>query len=270
MFDAIQFTARFFPRLKRQLNDARMTISVRQFITQSLRNGLTFAVAFCFFSFVFLEQVNWPLFFCIPVGLLAGYFAFQMHMNLPALAIIRRAREIDNEVLFAARFLLIKLNSGRPLFNALIETSQSYGVAAKYFKEIVDDINFGTPIENALQRTIETSKSRYFKKVLFQISNALKIGVDVSQNLQLVIKEIEDEQALEIERYSKKLASIALFYMLVAIVMPSLGLTIFIVLASLINLPLNQSIYGIMIGFVVIVQLFFMSIFRQIRPSINI
>jgi pilus assembly protein TadC len=155
------------------------------------------------------------------------------------------------------------------LFNALIEVSQSQGVAAKYFKEIVDDINFGTPIEQALNNAMEGSPSKYFKKVLFQINNALKVGIDVTQNLDIVLKEIEEEQQLEIERYGKKMNSMALFYMLLAIIMPSLGMTMFVVVTSLLSIDIGWPIYIVILVLIAILQLFFVFLFKQIRPSVN-
>ena len=90
------------------------------------------------------------------------------------------------------------------MLNALIEGSQSYGVSSKYFKEIVDDINLGTPIEKALDNAVKYSPSEKFRKILFQINTALKVGIDVAIPLNNVIEEITEEQLTEIRRYGKK------------------------------------------------------------------
>jgi flagellar protein FlaJ len=164
----------------------------------------------------------------------------------------------------------VKVHSGRPLLNALIEGSQSYGVASKYFKEIVEDINLGTPIEKALDNAVKYSPSDKFRRILFQVNTALKVGIDVSIPLTNVIEEITAEQLTEIQRYGKKLNSLALFYMLLAIVLPSIGMAIFVVVGGLLGLPIDRDIFMVVIGVLVLVQLIFISIFKTSRLSVNL
>ena len=166
--------------------------------------------------------------------------------------------------------MLIKLNSGRPLLNALIETSKGYGVGSKYIKEIVDDIETGNPIEKALEKAMTYSPSEKFRKILFQVNNALKLGIDVTKPLESVIEEITNEQEIEVKRYGRKLNSVVIFYMLLAIVIPSIGMTMFIVIASFINFPIDFKEFLVVIFFIVIIQLVFISAFRAIRPQVNL
>ena len=172
--------------------------------------------------------------------------------------------------MFAGRFLLVKVNAGRPLLNALMEGSQSYGVSSKYFKEIVEDINLGTPLENALENAVKYSPSDKFRRILFQINTALKVGIDVSIPLTNALEEITNEQLTEIQRYGKKLNSLALFYMLLAIVLPSIGMAIFVVVGGLLGLPIDRNIFMVVIGVLVLVQLLFISIFKSTRLSVNL
>lgn len=270
MIDLVHYVYKQFPHLKRDLFAAHLQTTPQDYIRQVLLRSFTYSILLCVLAFFPIASAKLPIVLIVLLFPVIFFFMIAMQMAVPKAMVARRGREIDNEVLFAGRFLLIKLSSGRPLFNALIDTSESYGVASKYFKEIVDDINFGTPIEIALNNAMEASPSKYFKRILFQINNALKTGIDVTQNLELVIQEVENEQVLEIERYAKKLSSIALFYMLGAIVLPSLGMTIFVVVSSLISFQITVGIYAVMLVFIVMLQLFFISVFRQIRPSVNL
>tara|TARA_Y100000310_G_C20619558_1_gene782518 strand:+ start:917 stop:1573 length:657 start_codon:yes stop_codon:yes gene_type:complete len=184
--------------------------------------------------------------------------------------IIQRQKEIDREVLFAGQYLLIKLYSGKPLLNALIDTTKSYGVASKYIKEIVDDVDTGSSIEKALQNAMIYSPSEKFRKILFHINNALRLGIDVTKPLSAVLGEITREQETEIKRYGKKLNTLVIFYMLAAIVMPSIGMTIFIVISSFISFTISISHFLIAIFFIVIMEFLFISLFKTIRPTINL
>jgi pilus assembly protein TadC len=132
------------------------------------------------------------------------------------------------------------------------------------------DIDLGTPLEEALDKATDDCPSKKMRKVLFQINNALRIGIDVTQNLEAVLEEIANEQLVEIQRYGKKLNSLTLFYMLIAVVAPSLGLTMFMVIAGLVSLDVGPSTFFVFAFFLVLVEFMFLSLFKSIRPNVNI
>lgn len=191
-------------------------------------------------------------------------------MNTPSVYIRRREREINKDIIFATHYLLIKIDSGAPLLNAMIDASKSYGVAGKYFKEIVDEINLGKPIEQALEDAAEYNTSKPFKLVLRQILNSLKTGVDVSTSLKKLLDDITKKQQIEIKAYSRKLNSIILFYLIIACVIPSLGIAMFIIFSSLMNLNIELSTLFVFLFFIILIQLFFILVIRSSRPMVDI
>lgn len=241
-----------------------------QFVKKTIELAAMLSIGTLILLFFIFEVMSISLgyFFLLLPLLLGGYFFFLLQS--PKSIISKRKRELDQEVLFAGRFLLVKVNSGRPLLNALIEGSQSYGVSSKYFKEIVEDINMGTPIETALDNAVKYSPSDKFRRILFQINTALKVGIDVSIPLTNVIEEITNEQFTEIQRYGKKLNSLALFYMLIAIVLPSIGMAIFVVVGGLLGLPIERNLFLVVIGVLILIQLIFISIFKTTRLGVNL
>ena len=258
------------PLLKKKLKLARLKQTPEKVIADALRIGLVMALAFTFMGFVFLDQTNRSLGF-LPLIFLGSYFLFYKYKLLAIDArIIKRKKLIDRDVLFSGRFLLVKLNSGQPLINALIDASKSEGTSNSYFKEIVEDIQLGKSVENALADASEFSPSDKLKKILFQISNAIRIGIDVTQFLEATLNDIANDQIIEIERYGKKLNSLTLFYMLMGVVVPSLGLTIFVIVFSLANVAINFTFFAIVLGFLAVLQFIFLSIYKSIRPDINI
>jgi pilus assembly protein TadC len=268
--DIIGFVYGQYPHLKRDLIAAKMRIAPYDFISKNLRMAFMYAVLSAVLIAMPTFKEGWNPFLPVFGFVFVFLFFFMTQMQTPRARMAKRIKNIDNDVLFTGRFLLIKLSSGRPLLNALDDTARSPGYASLHVKEIVDDINFGTPIEEALRMAAETSPSKYMRKILFQIHSAIRVGIDVTSNLQAVLDEIENEQALEIEKYAKKLNTVALFYMIAAVVVPSLGLTIAMVVLALISFPVNAFIYGVMIFFIVIINLFFIMVFRGIRPAVNI
>jgi len=266
----VQRISAFFPQLKKQLRIAHIKSTPQEFIYKDLKFTVPFSVVFTILFFFILDKADKSL-LLLPIGFIVVFimsfgFAF---MKLRGV-ILQRKKEIDREVLFAGQYLLIKLYSGKPLLNAIIDTSKSYGVASKYLKEIVNDIDTGSSLEDALENAMTYSPSEQFRKILFHINNALKLGIDVTRPLSAVIGEIMAEQSVEITRYGKKLNTLIIFYMLAAVVMPSIGMTIFIVLSSFINLNITGVHFIMVLGLITVIQFMFIAIFKSMRPTVNL
>lgn len=258
------------PLLKKQLKIAKINMKPQDFVKDAVKKAITLSAGFTLIIFLIARTANIPL-ITLPVFFVVFVWIF-FNFNLVSIKgkINQRKKEIDKDVLFAGKYLLIKLNGGQPLVNSLLDASKSYGVASIYFKEIVREIELGKSVEEALNEATEYNPSEKFKKILFQINNALKIGIDVTKFLEATLNEIAEEQLLEINRYGKKLNSITLFYMLLAVVVPSLGLTIAIVVISLANVDVNMMMFLICLFFLTLIQVMFLVIYKSIRPNINI
>lgn len=258
------------PWLKKQLKIAKINMQPKDFIQDAIKKAITLSAGFTLIIFLIAKSANIPL-ITLPI-FFAIFMLMFFNFNLVSIKgkINKRRKEIDRDVLFAGKYLLIKLNGGQPLVNSLLDASKSYGVASVYFKEIVREIELGKSIEEALNEATEYNPSEKFKKILFQINNALKIGIDVTKFLEATLNEIAEEQLLEINRYGKKLNSVTLFYMLLAVVVPSLGLTIAIVVISLANIDVTMTMFLICLFFLSLIQIMFLVIYKTIRPNINI
>ncbi|HJO02233.1 MAG TPA: type II secretion system F family protein [Candidatus Woesearchaeota archaeon] len=266
----VQRISTFFPHLKKQIRIAHLKTTPYEFIYKNLKSSLAFSLALTILFFFVADKAGLPL-ILIPVAFIVFFIlVFNFAFLKIKSKIIQRQRKIDQEVLFVGQYLLIMLYSGRPLLNALIDTSKSYGVASKYIKEIINDINTGSSLEDALENAMVYSPSEKFRKILFHVNNALKLGIDVTNPLRAVLEEIATEQNIEVKRYGKKLNTIVIFYMLVAIVAPSIGMTVFIVLSSFIELNINMIHFIIVIMFIAFMQVIFISVFKSIRPAVNL
>lgn len=259
-----------FPHLKRKMLMAKIDEKPEEYLKKKLVASLYVAVGMGVLTFMFADRMEISL-LIVPVSMILWFvIVFWVMVKSVDSQINKRRKEIDKDVLFAGRFLLVKLNSGKSLVNALDDASSSYGVANTYFKEIMKDIQMGTPLEQALEKATTTCPSDKLKKILFQITNALKIGIDVTKIVDSVLDDIAHDQLLEIEAYGKTLSSVALFYMLFAVVMPSLGVSLLIVIASLISLDIGLSAFVIVGFFMIFIEFIFITIFKQIRPDVNL
>lgn len=258
------------PTLKRRLIIAHIKKKPEEYVREKVIAALTLGAGIGAAMFLFGTGVGWNPLVAVGAFFIGTLFFYSILMRSVDVVIKKRAKEIDREVLFAGRFLLVKLNAGSPLVNAMVEASQSYGVASTYFKEIVRDIELGTPLEQAIERASRYSPSENFRRIIFQISSALKIGVDVTQFLEATLDGIADEQLIEIKRYGKKLSGLTMFYMLLAIVVPSLGITLFITIVSFLSVSISLGLFMVLLFFLIVVEFFFITIFRESRPNVNI
>ena len=266
----VQRISSSFPDLKKELRIAHIKTTPQEFVYKSLKFSLPFSLGLTILFFFIVDKAGLPL-ILIPVAFIVIFISVFKFAFLKLKAkIVQRQKEIDREVLFAGQYLLIQLYSGRPILNALIYTSKSYGVASKYIKEIVDDISTGSSLEKALQNAMVYSSSEKFRKILFHVNNALKLGIDVTKPLSSVLDEISKEQEIEIERYGKKLNTLIIFYMLIAVVIPSIGMTVFIIISSFINFSLGLSHFLIAVAFIILMEFIFIAVFRSIRPTVNL
>ena len=257
------------PELKKNLRMARETKTPEDIVREGIKMSGLLTGTTVFLLFLIFQRAEVNLLFLIPTVPAAAWFFFKYRLLAIKAKIAQRRSEIDRDVLFAGRYLLVKLNSGQPLVNALAEAGESYGMANKYFKEIMHDIDLGKPVEKALSEAAEYNPSKKFRKIIFQISNALKIGIDVSKFLEATLDEIVEQQIIEIKDYGQKLNSVTLFYLLIGVVMPSLGMTLLTMGVSVIGVS-DIVFYSISLLGLVVLQATFLVVYKAIRPNLNI
>ena len=271
--DFAWFVLKIFPSIKTNLRIAHYGKTPEKFVKRALR--LSFYAALTFTTmvfFMFAKKVSFPalLALILIVFSVSLVFIALFVIQSPKSAIRKRQREIDKEVLFAGRYLLVKIESGTPLINTLQDASKTYGVSAKYFGEIVHDINTGVPLETALENARTYNSSEKFKRVLWQIVAALKTGSEVTGVLRSTLKTIASEQGIEIKSYGKKLNSLMLFYMVVGCVAPSLGLTMLVIISGFLNLEFTNTTFYTILFFLSLVQVAFIIMVRSARPMVQL
>ena len=259
--------------LKKTLRMAHVKQEPEEYVRRTLR--LAFYGAFAFGAFAFFATAKFMpirnVIGIVPLTVICSFFLlFIFFVNAPKGTLKKRQREIDKDVLFAGRYLLMKLESGSPIINTLVDASKGYGIAAKYFREIVEEINTGVPVEDALEEARSYTSSEKFRKVIWQLLVTLKTGTDVTGPLKATLASIAEDQLIEIKEYGKKLNSLMLFYMVVACVAPSLGLAMLLIIGSFINLELSNSVLFMVLFFLAVVQGAFLVMVKAARPMVEL
>jgi len=205
------------------------------------------------------------------IGAIVGFLVYFEFMSYPKVLINRRVRDLERNLLFALRNILIQIRSGVPIFNAMVSVSRAdYGQISKEFKYVVEKVEAGSSIIDTLEEIAVRNPSIYFRRALWQLVNALKSGSDVAENLSNVIQSLSREQIVQIRRYQSILNPLAMMYMMIAVIAPSLGITVMIILSSFPGMDSigNEQTFWILLVGVTFMQFMFMSIIKTKRPNL--
>ncbi|MBS3108714.1 type II secretion system F family protein [Candidatus Woesearchaeota archaeon] len=263
--------AQSFPYLKLHLEQAEIKTTPEKFVKTNLRLSLYLSLALVLIGFLFLYRIKPELVFLLFLAFPVAYFvSFMYLMNTPVGKTRKAVREVDREIVFAGRFLLVELSAGVPLFDAMNNVSKSYPFIGKSFKEIINRAEVGKPIDEAITEVMELTPSDNFRKLLWQVMNSLRTGADVSTALNSILNQIAREQLIQMKEYGKKLNPLIMFYLMIAVIVPSLGVTMLSLLSSFIGLSVGfGTLLGITIG-TSLIQLFFLVSIKQSRPGVSL
>ncbi|VVB77504.1 Type II secretion system (T2SS), protein F [uncultured archaeon] len=176
-------------------------------------------------------------------------------------------KDIEKDILFAARDLVISMRSGMPFFNAMAAVSTGYGAASKEFAKVVELIQLGTPTEQAIDDISAKSQSKTFKRIMLQASVSIKVGADIVGALQGVVDEVMQERIIDLRRYGQRLNALAMFYLLFGVIFPSMGIAVAAILTTFINIfsITGTTLIGVLV-FIFFLQIIFLNIMRSSRP----
>jgi len=277
--DPVQFRPFFksislrFPLLKRQLLQAQMNYTPAGFVKYALVGAVYISAILLLVSWLLLRSTDFsmPLLVVLAPVLYAVMFLYMM--QFPIVMARQRAKRIDQELVFAGRHMLIELQSGVPLFDAMLGISRDYGPVSEEFNKIVEKVTLGVPLGAALHEVAENNPSPYFNRLVLQLANSLASGADVALTLESSLDQISKEQILELKAYGQKLNPLVMFFMIFGIIMPSLGVAFMIMLVSFLGgsgVSFGPAaLFGIL-ACIGIIQFIFLSVVESSRPRFDI
>jgi len=264
-----EWLASKFPNLDKNLKMAEIDETKENFIKKIFMSSfyMTFSV-YIFIDLILLKNGKSILIPTIGFPIVFILFFFYMN-NYLYVKKLNKSREIDKNLIFLGRHMIIAMSSGIPIYNALLSVSTDYGEASKEIKKIINDTELGKSLEDAIRERAMLTPSRNMKRILWQILNSLRTGTDISSSLTSVINQLSNEQMINIKNYGKKINPIAMFYMVLAVILPSLGISMLIIFSSFFPIPFDFKML-IFIGlFLSLIQLMFVSFVKSIRPVVS-
>lgn len=266
--------SRFFPGLNIRLTQANIDVTPREYL------AIAFFSLWFWTTIIFVSLLSFSLFITLPENfiyiltaapLVIGFLSFFYIIQYPMLIISRKIRDLDRYLLFALRHMQVQIKSGIPLFDTLVSVSNGdYGLITEEFKKCVKKISTGMSETNALEELIFKNPSIYFRRVIWQITNAIRTGADLGGTLDAIVDNLGDEQKVAIRRYGSQLNPLSMMYMMLAVILPSLGITFLVLLSTFSGFTVSEIIFWFILTILIVFQFSFVGLVKSRRPTIEL
>ncbi|MBU0586868.1 type II secretion system F family protein [Candidatus Micrarchaeota archaeon] len=264
---------KYFPDLKSKLALANLKQTSREFIEKAVFSAIYMSLALLIVTVIVFNALSLDLILLVVFSILLSivYFIgfFLMMMYYPVFRINQRQKDLEVELVFAGRHLLIALRAGLPFFDALVSVSSGYGVVSEEFRKVVDKLGGGIPMGQALREVSSDYPKSPFSSMLLQLSNAVSSGADIADSLESALSQISRGQVIALKAYGQKLNPLVMFFMIFGIIFPSLGVAFAVILFSFVSggmIGMGPIVLLYVFFFIALVQFFFLTLVENSRP----
>ena len=137
------------------------------------------------------------------VGLIFGILVGIIPLTIHQLKEVQRRDSVDRNMPMFLLALLSSVQSGANLIKAVEQAAdRNLGALTPELKNLRANISWGTPIEDAFENFAEKTGTRVSRRVTVLLEMAMKIGGDVSENIEMIQKHITEMQNIEKSRKS--------------------------------------------------------------------
>jgi flagellar protein FlaJ len=170
-------------------------------ILKTLSFSLIASISVLSMSFYFSEYSNSTT--IRDVGLIFGIMVGIIPLTIHQLREVQRKDNIDRNLPVFLLALLSSVQSGANLIKAIEQAGErNLGALTPELKNLRANISWGTPIEDAFENFAERTGTRVARRVTVLLEMAMKIGGDVSENLEMIQKHVSEMQNIEKSRQS--------------------------------------------------------------------
>ncbi|MCS7122998.1 MAG: type II secretion system F family protein [Candidatus Aenigmarchaeota archaeon] len=258
---------KFFPGLQQTLIQAGIDLKDREYLSIAIFSSIFWFFVF-FMIFILLSKSLTSSFLASFFLQLVIFFYISFY---PRYLVSKRNRDIEKNLLFAVKHLLIQVKSGVSLFDAIVSVSKgNYGEISKEFEKCGKEIYSGKDQIIALEDLTIRNPNIAFRRVVWQLINAMRTGTDLGNSLEVMANNLSNEQRIAIRKYGSELSPIALMYLMTSIIFPTLGIVFLIIFSSFSGVTIPQSLFYIVIFSVAIFQFVFLGMIKSKRPSVEV
>lgn len=137
------------------------------------------------------------------VGIIFGIMVGVIPLTIHQLREVQRRDSIDRNMPVFLLALLSSVQSGSNLIKAIEQAAdRNLGALTPELKNLKANISWGTPIDDAFENFAKRTGTRVSRRVTVLLEMAMKIGGDVSENLEMIQKHVSEMQNIEKNRKS--------------------------------------------------------------------
>jgi len=145
------------------------------------------------------------------LGFFVGLLNYIQLVSYPQAIVNKRVKDLEKNLLFALRTILVQIRSGIPIFDTFVSiASGNYGQISEEFRRVIDKARSGKPVLDSLEELAVRNPSMYFRRAIWQMVNAMRSGSDIGENLECVINALAKEQMVQIKEYQSTLNPLAM------------------------------------------------------------
>ncbi|HIH09089.1 MAG TPA: type II secretion system F family protein [Candidatus Diapherotrites archaeon] len=263
--------ARIMPNLAEKLRQSELGISPEDYGAVTVVMATAYFVFGTFVAFAFLQKLapKEALLFSPIAGLMLSALIVVQYVAFPAILLKKKVREVERNLVFALRTILVEIKAGVTLFDSInIVAEGDNGQVSKELKKAVEKIETGAFQNEALDELAENNPSIHFRRAIWQLVNGLKAGSDVSIVMQALVEGLTREKENQVRKYGNSLKLLSLLYMMLGAIIPALGLTFLIILSTFPQIAVDETMFWGMLGFIVLGQFMYLGIIKSSRPTL--
>ncbi|MEM3556127.1 MAG: type II secretion system F family protein [Candidatus Micrarchaeia archaeon] len=211
----------------------------------------------------FITQQRWIFI----SGFLVFLVFFAFFMYYPRVLARKIVEDVDRDLVYALKDLLLQISSGVPLFDAMVNISKSgYGAVSREFRRTVQEINAGEMQETALEKMAMRTESEFLRRTIRQMLTAFKSGASLQAALKSVIKNLQQYQYSQIKSYTYELNLWVLLFIIIAVAVPSLGITLLVILSTFGGISVTEGFILSLIVFCILCEFALIEFIKSRRP----
>ncbi len=262
------------PNLKNDLEEMDSVLRVEEYtiiaFIHSLIYGFMFGSLFGLLLWTQHKTVLSILIISIVLFLVFFFMFLFILLCYPHIISGKKAEELDKSLIFALKDISLQVSSGVSLYNAFVHISlEDYGLISQEFKHLVQDVQRGMSMEKALEKTGHRTRSEYLRRIIWQLINTMKAGASVKGALTTIISDLSRVQKSSIKDYAQELNLWSLLYMLFAVVIPTIGATMLVILSGFGGFQITPVSFISFLIITLIVQLLLIGFIRSRRPLVQ-
>lgn len=262
------------PGMVYDLRYAGIELSAGDYLAGVFPSALVWgSFVYAILAFAFLvrgEALNFALWKSLP-GLSISLLLFFYYWAYPKILSEKVAQQEEKDLIFVLKDLLLQMSAGVPLYDAVQTLSfAGYGAVSESFGRVVREVKLGKTLESALENLALSTKSGYMRKTVWQLVNGYRAGANLQAILRDLVRDLTLRQRDLIKSYSQELNMWTLVYMMFAVVAPTIGATMLVVLSTVAGGGVTPATFVLLAVSCFLIQIVLIGFVKSRRPMVRI